>query len=303
MADDVIRPHRIVDTHVHFWDPARTEWYPYLAADEGSAGSTYGRAVRDLLGDVSGMARRFDPAIHAAESAGWNVEKVVNVAAATGAHSVEETLEVQRMADALGSPHALIGGLPPGDDVADAVAALDRQMAASRFRGVRPMGRRMSDPLPADEVLAALAERGLIFEAMAQPDTLPAVAEAVGAHEGLTVVVEHTGWPRSADAEEHRLWRRGIDALADLGPRVVCKVSGLAQPLAAMSAEAYRPWVDHVLEAFGPDRCMVGSNFPVDGLHGTLDELWSTYAALTAHLDDDARDLFFAGTAERVYRL
>jgi predicted TIM-barrel fold metal-dependent hydrolase len=300
-ADEAPRPARIVDAHVHFWDPARTDWYPYLAAGDEGASSASGRAARQLLGDVSGMARRFDPTAHRAESAGWNVEKVVNVAAATGAHSVEETLELDRLADETGAPHALVGGLP-FDSVAEAIAAIDRQMAATRFRGVRRMGR-LSDSLPAPEVLAALADRELLYEVMTHPDQLVAVAEGIAAHDSLTVVVEHAGWPRSADDQEHRLWRQGIDALAEVGPRVVCKVSGLAMPLGSLAAEVFGPWVSHVLEAFGPDRCMVGSNFPVDGLHGTLDRLWSTYAALTADLDETAREQVFAGTAERIYRL
>ena len=53
---------------------------------------------------------------------------------------------------------------------------------------------------------------------------------------------------------------------------------------------------------FGVDRCMFASNFPVDGMHGTLDELCSTYAEVTAGLDDEARDQLFAANAERVYR-
>ena len=47
---------------------------------------------------------------------------------------------------------------------------------------------------------------------------------------------------------------------------------------------------------------MFASNFPVDGMHGTLDELFGAYAAVTAGLDDASRDQLFAGTAERVYR-
>ena len=93
-------------------------------------------------------------------------------------------------------------------------------------------------------------------------------------------------------------WR----ALADLGPNVVCKISGLAMPLGSMSVEAFAPWVEQVLELFGVDRCMFASNFPVDGMHGSLDELFATYGALTAGLDDEARDKLFAANAERVYR-
>jgi L-fuconolactonase len=290
-ADEAPRPGRIVDAHVHFWDPARTDWYPYL-----SAGDQLG------MGDTSGMSRRYDWLVYVWEAPDWNVEKVVHVAAATGAHSVEETLYLDRIADQRGAPHALIGGVLPADPVADAIAAIDRQLSASRFRGVRPMGR-SAEPLPAPEVLVALAERDLVFEVMSHPDQLVTVADGLAAHEALTVVVEHTGWPRSADDREHRLWREGIDALAGLGPRVVCKLSGLAMPLGTMDPDAFRPWIEYALDAFGADRCMFASNFPVDGIHGTLDQLWSTYAALSADLDDAARDQVFAGTAERVYRL
>ena len=291
-ADEAARPARIVDAHVHFWDPVRTDWYPYLSG-----------GLELDMGDTAGMNRRFDWATYQREAAGWNVEKVVNVAAATGAHSVDETLELDRVADDVGAPHALIGGVLPSDSVADAIASVDRQSAASRFRGVRPMGR-SADPLPPSEVLAALADRHLVFEVMAHPNQLAAVADGLAAHDTLTVVVEHTGWPRSGDDDdEHRLWRDGIDALAGLGPRVVCKLSGLAMPLGSMEPDAFRPWIEHALEVFGSDRCMFASNFPVDGLHGTLDQLWTTYATLAADLDDAARDQVFAGTAERIYRL
>ena len=83
----------------------------------------------------------------------------------------------------------------------------------------------------------------------------------------------------------------------------VCKLSGLAMPLGSMGADAFGPWIEHAIEAFGVDRCMFASNFPVDGMHGTFDELYSTFAALTAGLDDDARDKLFAANAERVYRI
>jgi L-fuconolactonase len=284
------RPARVVDAHVHFWDPARTDWYPYL-----SGGRELG------MGDVTGMARRFDPATYLAEAAGWNVEKVVNVAAATGIHSVEETLELDGRADAEGHPDAIIGGLPPTETVGEAIELLDQQMGASRFRGVRPMGA-MEGPLPPGGVLDAIGERGLVFELMAHPDQLIPAAIGLEDLDELTVVVEHMGWPRSASDEEQALWRTGLDALAGLGDHVVCKLSGLAMPLGTMDAGAFAPWIEYAIGAFGTDRCMFASNFPVDGLHGTLDELFDAYAAVTAGLDAADRDRLFAGTAERIYR-
>jgi L-fuconolactonase len=288
------RPARIVDAHVHLWDPARSDWYPYLAKGDQQLN----------MGDVSGMARLFDVPTYLTEAAGWNVEKLVNVAAATGRHSIDETIELDRRAgDATfgGHPDAIIGGLPPTDSVTETVAALERQLTAPRFRGVRPMGG-AEGPLPSTEVLRVLQEFDLVLEVMIHPDLLMPTAETLADHSDLIVVVEHAGWPRNGSDEERALWKEGIDALGGLGDNVLCKLSGLAMPLGSMAPEVQAPWLEYAIEAFGADRCMFASNFPVDGIHGTLDELWDCYSAVTAGFDADSRDKLFAANAERIYR-
>jgi predicted TIM-barrel fold metal-dependent hydrolase len=285
-----VPPTRIVDAHVHLWDPARTDWYPYLAhPPEGGPG------------DTSRMYRPFDLATYRDESARWPVEKVVNVAAATGRHSLAETLDLDRRADAGQGPAAIVGGLPPTDTVADAVELLDRQMAASRFRGVRPMGAHAA-AVPEPDVLRALAERDLVFELMAHTEQLEEAAGRLAGVDGLAVVVEHTGWPRSGSDDERARWKVGIDALAGLGDRVACKLSGLAMPLGTMRADVLAPWLEYALEAFGIDRCLFASNFPVDAMHGTFDECYDAFVGVTAGLDAGAVDALFAGNAERIYR-
>jgi L-fuconolactonase len=289
------RPDRIVDAHVHFWDPARPDWYPYLA----------GRRQLENLGDTSGMERRFDPAIHRAESSGWNVEKFVNVAAAVGRHAIEETLELDRRADAEDGPHAIVGGLPSPDTIsrAEAIELIERQMGATRFRGLRPMGTADApNNVPPPDLLRALQERSLVFDLLAHPDSLLSAARGLEPFADLVVVVEHTGWPLSDSDEERTQWLEGMRALAALGGNVHCKLSGLAMPLGTMSASAFAPWIEPALELFGVERCFFASNFPVDGMHGTFDELYTAYAEVTAGLDDDARDRLFATNAERVYR-
>jgi L-fuconolactonase len=285
------RPSRVVDAHVHLWDPARTDWYPYL--------SLPGQVI---AGTGLGMYRRFDADTYRAESAAWNVEKFVNVAAATGPNSVDETLELDRNAAAQGGPAGIIGGLPPTETVAEAVALLDRQMAAARFRGVRPMGP-LGNPVPDDAVLGELRDRGLLFELMAHPDQLEAAAARLAAFPDLTVVVEHTGWPRANTDEERSRWRAGISAVAALGDHVVCKLSGLSMPFGSMEVDVVAPWFEFALEAFGADRCMFASNFPVDSAAGSFDDLYTSFSAVTAALDAASRDKVFAATAERVYRI
>ncbi len=284
------RPTRVVDAHVHIWDPSRTDWYPYLSHPQAPD-----------TADASRMFRRFDVDTYQTEAAGWNVAKFVNVAAATGRHSVEETIELDSNAQARGGPDAIIGGIPPTDTVAEAVELLDRQTMASRFRGVRPMGRYVG-PLPDAGVLRALQERNLLFELMAHTDQLRVASEQLAAVDDLIVVVEHTGWPRSGSDEERARWRDGIDALAGLGGNVVCKLSGLAMPLESMSVGAFAPWLEYAIEAFGVDRCMFASNFPVDSMYGTFDELYEVFSGVTAGLDDASRSKLFAENAERIYR-
>jgi L-fuconolactonase len=279
---------RVVDAHVHIWDPARTDWYPYLS-----------QALE--RGGGSGMFRPFDIGTYQAEAARWNVEKFVNVAAATGPHSIEETLELDDKALANGGPDAIVGGIPPTDTVAEAIELLDRQMAASRFRGVRPMGR-FEAPLPDPRVLEALRDRKLLFELMTHPDQLGVAAKGLAGFDELVVVVEHTGWPRSNSDEEFSLWKSGIEALSGVGENVLCKLSGLAMPFGAISVDAFSRWFEYAIEAFGVDRCMFASNFPVDSTYGTFDQLYEVFSAITAGLDDDSRRKLFAENAERVYR-
>ena len=163
------------------------------------------------------------------------------------------------------------------------------------------MGANMG-PIPDAGVLHALRERNLLFELMTPPDQLRVAAEQLAGFDDLAVVVEHTGWPRSNSDEELALWRAGIDALAGLGDNVVCKLSGLAMPFGSMRVDAFAPWLEYAIEAFGVDRCMFASNFPVDSMYGTFDELYAAFSAVTAGLDSESREKLFARNAERVYR-
>jgi predicted TIM-barrel fold metal-dependent hydrolase len=286
---------RVVDAHIHLWDPARTVWYPYLSG-----------AVELGMGEMSAMHRLFDLPTYFAEVAPWNVEKVIHVTAARVDH-VAETLELDQLAERTGNPVALIGAVVAGDSRADSEAMLDAQMRSPRFCGVRAVrgaqrSRTQVGHFPTEDALRALAERDLVYDVMVHPHQMEGAADLIEAVDDLTVVVEHTGWPERDSDEEFDRWMEGMQRFAAMRPNVHCKLSGLAMPLRTSSPDVYRRWVRGAIELFGVDRCFFASNFPVDGVGGTFDELYSTYDALTAHLDDDARRKLFATNAERVYR-
>ena len=225
----------------------------------------------------------------------------MHVAAAAPDKLVDETRELAAQAHATGHPDALVGGLDPNEDLAELERQLDEQLTTKRFRGIRIMGEG-DHAIPTPGILQALQDRGLLFELMVHPDALAPAAAALAGWE-LPVVVEHTGWPRSNDPEEHELWRAGMADLAGLRANVTCKLSGLAMPMQSMAAATFAPWIHHAIELFGTDRCMFASNFPVDGMHGSFDDLYTAYATVVAGLDDDARARLFADNAERLYRL
>jgi predicted TIM-barrel fold metal-dependent hydrolase len=160
----------------------------------------------------------------------------------------------------------------------------------------------LETPVPDASVLHALQERDLVFELMTHPDQLLVAAAQLAGRDDLIVVVEHTGWPRSDSEDERALWRTGMDALAGLGENVVCKLSGLAMPLGSMRAAVLAPWLEYAIEAFGVDRCLFASNFPVDSMYGTFDDLYAAFSTVTAGLDGESREKLFARNAERVYR-
>lgn len=279
---------RVVDAHVHFWDPARIEWYPYLAD-----------ASRLEMGDLSGMVRPFSPSIYRKEAADWPVEKVVHVCAA-GPAIAEETREREKMGAVDGFIAAIIGGIRSDQSATEAIALLDEQMNCSRFRGARTMGR---DPgrVPPPEVLHALSDRGLVFDLLARPERLADAAAELAGHDDLVVVVEHAGWPRTPEAEEYAVWQDGLRLLASR-PATFCKLSGLSSPRSTVEPGEMRPWFERALELFGVDRCLIASNFPVDSCHGTFDALYSSFDTLTAGLGATAREKLFATNAERIYR-
>ena len=130
---------RVVDADVHLWDPARTDWYPFLSG---------GQELN--MGDISGMVRKFDITTYFAESAKWHVEKFVHVAAAFADFTVAETLERDELAQSTGNPVAIVGSIGPAGSAAETIESLDAQVAASptRFRGVRAQPTKPVYPSP-----------------------------------------------------------------------------------------------------------------------------------------------------------
>jgi len=154
----------------------------------------------------------------------------------------------------------------------------------------------------AAEIVAAVREAGLLFEIVAHPREAADYARLIGQFPELTVVLEHALWPEETDADGFARWREGLHLLAEL-PQVHCKISGLAMALHTFDASRLRPWFEGCLDAFGIERCVIGSNFPVDRLYGPFDELLRSYTTITSSLSREDSERLYVTNAERLYRI
>ncbi|MEV6759971.1 amidohydrolase family protein [Streptomyces sp. NPDC051105] len=218
----------------------------------------------------------------------------------------EETPEFLALADT----HDLVAGVVGWTDltapaIADELARLSELPGGTYLKGIRHQVQGEPDPewLLRPEVhrgLAAIADAGLVYDLVVQAHQLPAAVKAAESHPHLTFVLDHLGKPPIASGTLEP-WATAVRALAAL-PNTVCKLSGMvteADP-ASWTVDDLRPYAETVLDAFGPDRLMFGSDWPVCVLAGTYGEVLD---AATQLVGPDERTRVFETTATRVYGL
>jgi len=169
--------------------------------------------------------------------------------------------------------------------------------------------------------LAAVAAAGLSYDVWLLAPQLPDLVAMAQALPQLQIICDHVGTPLGIGTYAGRRdegfaeWAANIRVLATC-PNVVMKLGGLAMPFAgfgsfmaepmaaaAVLASEWRPWLETCIDAFGADRCMFESNFPVD--RGTCDyaTLWNAFKLVAAGASEAEKTALFSGTAARVYRL
>jgi predicted TIM-barrel fold metal-dependent hydrolase len=171
------------------------------------------------------------------------------------------------------------------------------------------------------EGFACLAPLGLSFDAWLLEPQLDDVIDLARAFENTSIVLDHVGTPLGIASYQGRReerfggWRSRIRSLAEL-PNVTLKLGGLGmafcnfpsflsgQPASSRQlADEWRPYIEACVEAFGVDRCMFESNFPVDGGACDYATLWNAFKRLAAGASAAEKTALFSGTAQRTYRL
>jgi predicted TIM-barrel fold metal-dependent hydrolase len=303
-TDAVVASLPIVDAHHHVWDVS-LKAHPWLT---GAPLSSF------RYGDYAAIRRTYLPATYRLDTARFNVIKTVYVEAEWDQRDpVGETRWVHETAAREGLPHAMVA--QAWLDRVDAAQVLVEQAAFPLVRSVRHKPRsaarhqdaKRGAPGSMDcprwrEGFALLARHGLHFDLQTPWWHLDAAAELARDFPAITIILNHTGLPADRSPEGLAGWRRAMGFLAREA-NVAVKISGLGVPGVRWTAELQRPVVRDAIAIFGVERAMFASNYPVDSLVATFDEIYGSFLEITCDLPEAVRRRLFHDNAARIYRL
>jgi L-fuconolactonase len=287
LAADAPRPQRIIDTHTHFYDPAREGGVPWPAKT-------------DAL-----LHRTVLPEHYRALKVPQRVNGTVVVEASP---LVEDNQWILDLAQSEPFIVGLVGNLPVGTP--EFRGHLKRFARNPLFRGIRVRGISLQDGLDRATFVAdlkALADAGLALDVPSQPDALAQTVRLARAVPGLRLVVNHVAGARIDGSAPAPAWLQLIrDCAAQ--PTVFMKVSGLVEGTrrtngdAPESVEFYRATLDALWSAFGAERLIYGSNWPVSERFAPLDRVQQIALDYFRGKGQPALDRVFWQNAQTAYR-
>jgi L-fuconolactonase len=217
--------------------------------------------------------------------------------------------ETQRLLAIAQRPGSRVAGVVGWCDLlaGDAPTRIAGLAAYPQLVGLRPMLQDLADPRwilqdALQPAIDAMADHGLAFDALVKPPQLDALLAFIERHPRLRVVVDHGAKPAIA-AQGFDPWSQQMARIArETG--ACCKLSGLVTEAGPRwQLDQLRPVVDHLLDVFGPDRLLWGSDWPVLLLSSDYMAWWQASTTLLQGLSETERDQIFGGNAEAFYRL
>jgi L-fuconolactonase len=276
-----------VDAHHHLWDLA--------VRDQSWISGDAMRPIRRsfAVSDLKPLASKA------------GIDATVVVQTVTIAQETPELLEIAAGESLIA---AVVGWVDLTQPVTERLGELKEGTGGEFLRGIRHQVQGEPDPrwLCRDDVrrgLRAVGDAGLVYELLTLPSQLEAAIETVTALDEVEFVLDHCSKPPIISGEREP-WAALVRDLARR-PNVSCKLSGLVTEAdwAQWTAADLRPYADVVLAAFGPDRVMIGSDWPVCTLAGSYERVMATASELIGDLSPAERQSITDGTARRVYRI
>lgn len=291
----------MIDAHFHIWRQADLPWLS-------------GPMVPRIFGPYQPIRRDYPVAEYLRDIDGSGVRAAVYVQANWAPEAAEaEVAWVEGVANATGWPQGIVGFADM--TVPDVRPALDRLARHPRMRGIRQQLHWHANPFyrfaarpdlvrdPAvQRNVAHLADYGWMFELQVFDDQMPAAGDLVDACPGVTFVLVHAGMLEDLSQEGRDRWRRHLAALARRR-NVVAKLSGFGTFLRRNDPSHVGWMISETVLAFGAERCLFGSNFPIEKLWTSYADLVEAFRRGAGGLAQGEREAVFEATARRIYRL
>lgn len=290
----------IVDAHHHIWRQADLPWLQ-------------GPMVPRIFGPYEPIRRDYPIEEFLADIAGTGVEKSVYVQTNWAKDdAADEVAWVQEVADAHGFPHAIVGY---ADLLGDAEETLAAQARHKLMRGVRmqlhwhenEMYRFAPRPDVMNEAkfrenLRRVAARGWSFDLQVFASQMADAARLAADNRDIVFVLQHAGMPEDRSPAGRAAWLEGMRRLAQ-EPNVVSKTSGLGTFVHRNDPAHIAEVIGETLDLFGAERCLFGSNFPIEKLWTGYADLVAAHRAALDPYPESVRQQVLHDTAVWVYRL
>ena len=286
----------IIDTHAHFYDFSHPELkWDWLARD----------FVHPILGNIDPIkAPQYLVQDFHAESRFVGVTGVVHVQAALGSPDpVTETEWLTEMNKSSPIPIRIVADCVLGGT--RAIAQLEGHERSELFVGIRdfqsePMlARKEIDPT-FESSLKWLSQHEKVLDLDCEWMNMAEARKLAIRHPDLQIVLEHIGFPRTRTNEYFKDWRKAINHLAK-AENITMKISGIAMTDPNFTKKSLKPWVETCIEAFGPKRCVIGSNWPLDRLRSSYDTIINLYRDYVSTLSHSEQKMILNKNAAKIY--
>lgn len=291
----------IVDAHHHLWDPV-TNNHPWLRAKP---------PIPFRYGDYRAIVRPYLEDDYLSDTRNYRVAGSVYIEAEWDPRDpVGEMNYIASLRRGGHLPSVAVGQAWLDRD--DAALTLERLAGLDFVRSVRHKPR--ANASPADTAaggmtdprwragFAQLTKNGLRFDLQTPWWHLKEGAALANDFPDTQIILNHAGLPADRSKDGITGWRQAMAVLAQC-PNVAVKISGIGVPGQRWTADNNREIVLAIIDLFGAGRCMFASNFPVDGLCGTFDEIFGGFDAITSGFSETDRRALFHDNAVRIYAI